>query len=252
LLIQTPNNNIKRERSYPNERELQSARIILIIGILLMIVSVLIWVILSPLGSFITHLTLFEWFIAVFIGSIIFSLSIFLDDIGSLLYSTFKLKQQSTIFLKPQLLTFIHIYWYVSLFFIAGTSYLMAGELNTYFIILLTLLFFPIFLGRYAFRSKRVRDWFYGRMNFFEKLQSAQDNLLEVLKGVSTPNTNSGYFKKGYFDFDVNILRNNDFKWLLSQIKNNNFDKNTRYYIAQTIYPDDPQRVSVLMRSSVN
>jgi len=247
LLIQTPNNNIRRERSYPNERELQNAKIILISGFILIIISAITWSMLSPLASFVAHLTQLEWLLAALIGSIIFSFAIFLDQIGAFLYTTFKLKNQSIIFLKPQFYTFIHIYWYISAIFIAGTSLMIAGGLNTNYILVLTLLFLPIILGRLAFRAKQVQGWFLDRMNFFKKLQEARDNITKVLIGISTQKTNSNYFNDGYFDFDVNILEKRDFRWLKTQIKNAKFEKESRLQVAQTIFPDNPKRISNLL-----
>ncbi|MFX0182915.1 MAG: hypothetical protein ACFE95_07520 [Candidatus Hodarchaeota archaeon] len=253
MLIQAPNNNnIKREKAYPNKKEIQNAKIVLISGSALIVLSAITWSFISPLGSFVVHLTQLEWLLAAIIGSVIFSFAIFLDQIGAFLYNTFKLKNQSIFFLKPYFYTFIHIYWYISAIFIAGTSLMIAGGLNTNYIIVLTILFLPIIFGRLAFRAKRVQCWFLDRMNFFKKLQDARDNVTKVLIGESTPQTNSSYFSDGYFDFDVNILEKRDFLWLETQIKNAKFVKESRLQIAQTIYPDDPQGVSDLMNSTVN
>jgi hypothetical protein len=95
-----------------------------------------------------------------FIGSILFSIYLFLEYISYFLYIHWKQKNMINKLRNPLLVTLLQIYYYLWCFTIAWISYTFSGEEFPELLFYLIVLFLPVFVGKGSVRIQRVRDIF--------------------------------------------------------------------------------------------
>lgn len=179
--------------------------------------------------------------------SIIFSLSFLFYQLGDFLYRLFYLDSKNRLHgtFVSTVIDFSLFGITIALFFFSRD---IESDLGISLVVLLLILFIPIFLTSLIFYNQKFRDHIVNRVGGYYQIDNSRDKISEYLVGSLTKSNSPNYFEKNKLKLDIFILKKYDKSWLYSQLQNKDLDKNLRLRVAIKLFPKDFEKALRLIK----